>query len=149
MMRHWNTQSERSGNPGVHVKRIQLKVYCYKKGKNIPVYRKILGLPLYLHKQDDFAMHIAKHCGCHLFYISYMNTDNITRRLCDINIRSIGARQVEYVIPIIEDSVRLQLFLERNKKKRHLMKETTTAGKNNQKQSYKKQEDDGVQSMYG
>jgi len=110
--------------------RLWLRVYEYEKGKNTPKYKKTLGLPVYLHKQDDFAMFVAKHCGCHFFHVSYSNSDGIVWRLCDIKIMRIGRKDVEYTIPFPEDQARLALLLERNKKRRHLMKETTSAGKN-------------------
>ncbi len=116
--------------------RIRLRVYEYEKGKNIPGYKKTLGLPIYLQKQDDFAMFIAKHCGCHFFHVSYSNSDKKTRRLCDIKITSTSKKHIEYTIPFPEDMQRLTLILKRNKKSRHLMKETTGAGKKRQLQHH-------------
>ncbi|RLG13476.1 MAG: hypothetical protein DRN71_04755 [Candidatus Nanohalarchaeota archaeon] len=110
--------------------RIRLRVYVYRREKNIPEYKKTLGLPVYLHKQDDFAMFVAKHCGCHFFHVSYSNGEVRIWRLCDIKISSISKKHIEYTIPFPEDQARLKLLLERNKKRRHLMKETTSAGKN-------------------
>ena len=109
--------------------RIRLRVYEYEKGKNCPIHKKTLSLPVYLHKPDDFAMFVAKHCGCHFFHMCYSNSDRKERRLCDIKIAKIGRKDVEYAIPFPEDQARLALLLERNKKMRHLMKETTSAGR--------------------
>ena len=110
--------------------RIRLRVYEYGKGKNCPIHKKTLSLPVYLHKPDDFAMFVAKHCGCHSFHVSYSGSDEKVWRLCDIKIARIGRKDVEYAIPFPEDQARLALLLERNRKRRHLMKETTSAGKN-------------------
>lgn len=129
--------------------KIRLRIYQYKKGENIPRHKKDLSLPIYLHKPDDFAMFIAKHCGCHFFHISYSNKDNKARRLCDIKIASCGKKQVEYTIPFAEDTQRLSLFLERNKKKRHLMKETTSAGKKSIGHRHGLPDAKSAESMYG
>lgn len=129
--------------------KIRLRIHQYKKGENIPKYKKDLSLPIYLHKPGDFAMFIAKHCGCHFFHISYSNSDNKPRRLCDIKIASCGKKQVEYTIPFAEDTQRLSLFLERNKKKRHLMKETTSAGKKSVGYKHGLPDAKSAESMYG
>ncbi|MFH1432007.1 MAG: hypothetical protein ABIG84_02210 [archaeon] len=107
----------------------RLNVYQFSKGKNVPEFKKTLSLPAYLYRQDDFAMFIARNCGCHYFHISYPDSEKRSRRLADIKIKSHGQKQVEYAIPYEEDQHRLILFLERNKKERHHMKETTSAGR--------------------
>ena len=128
-------------------KRIKLRVYRYKKGTNTPVFKKALSLPLFLYKQDDFAMLIAQNCGCHSFHVNYSRSDGKTRRLCDIKINRIGGKQVEYLVPLEEDRHRLLLILQQNMKRRHLMKETTEAGKNPQFNMTPKDSDPGY--MYG
>ncbi len=127
--------------------KLRIRVYKYKKGTNTPVFRKALSLPLFLYRQDDFAMLIAQKCGCHSFHVNYSGSEDKTRRLCDIKINRLGSKQVEYLIPHEEDRHRLFLLLQQNRKRRHLMKETTEAGKAPQHKEMPRDNDSGY--MYG
>ncbi len=108
----------------------ELRIFTIAKDST-PTFKKILTLPLYLSDIDSFAMYIYKNCGSHLFHIEFKSSYGIWLKLCDIRIKRTKKTGLKYAFSDIDDSNRLRLLLEKNRKPRDKLKlaENISTGK--------------------
>jgi len=111
-------------------KQAELRIFTIAKDSKT-IFKKILTLPLYLSDIDSFAMYIYKNCGSHLFHIEFKSSYGRWLKLCDINIKRTKKTGLKYAFSDIDDSNRLRLFLEKNRKPRDKLKlaENISTGK--------------------
>ena len=111
-------------------KQTELRIFtCTKEGRT--AFKKKIELPLYLSDIDSFTMFIYKQCGSHLFHIEFQTSYGRWLKLCDIKIKRKKKTGMEYHIPNDEDTMRLRLLLEKNRKSRSRLKlaESISTGK--------------------
>jgi len=108
----------------------ELRIFTIAKDTR-PTFKKALKLPLYLSDIDSFAMYIYKNCGSHLFHIEFKSSYGRWLKLCDIRIKRTKKTGLKYAFSDIDDSNRLRLFLEKNRKPRDKLKlaENISTGK--------------------
>ncbi len=111
-------------------KQAELRIFTITKDGKIS-FKKDLKLPLYLSDIDSFAMYIYRNCGNHLFHIEFKSSYGRWLRLCDIRIKRTKKTGLKYAFADIDDSIRLRLFLEKNRKPRDKLKlaENISTGK--------------------
>ncbi|NOQ37268.1 hypothetical protein GQ472_00130 [archaeon] len=102
-------------------KQAELRIFTIAK-ESKTTFKKILTLPLYLSDIDSFAMHIYKKCGSHLFHIEFKSSYGRWLKLCSIRIKRTKKTGLKYTFSDIDDSNRLRLFLEKNRKPRDKLK---------------------------
>lgn len=107
-----------------------LRIFIISK-ESKTIFKKTLALPLYLADIDSFAMYIYKNCGSHLFHIEFKSSYGRWLKLCSIRIKRTKKTGLKYTFSDIDDSNRLRLFLEKNRKPRDRLKlaENISAGK--------------------
>ncbi len=99
----------------------ELRIFTISK-ESKTTFKKILTLPLYLSDIDSFAMYIYRNCGSHLFHIEFKSSYGIWLKLCSIRIKRTKKTGLKYAFSDIDDSNRLRLFLEKNRKPRDKLK---------------------------
>ena len=99
----------------------ELRIFTIAKD-SAATFKKTLALPLYLADIDSFAMYIYKNCGSHQFHIEFRSSYGRWLKLCSIRIKRTKKTGLKYAFSDIDDSNRLRLFLERNRKPRDRLK---------------------------
>ena len=102
-------------------KQAELRIFTIAKDSKT-TFKKILTLPLYLSDIDSFAMYIYRNCGSHHFHIEFKSSYGKWLKLCSLRIKRTKKTGLKYAFSDIDDSNRLRLFLEKNRKPRDKLK---------------------------